>query len=401
MARTVLVAVLACIALASCQVSDVVPEGEVDQLLEEETELIQMGGITNGHVDSHPVNCPAGTTRCFDGTCSPMCINQGTAGTPRYIEEYRVNPTEIPAPPEVAGSAQAYEQQATNYHAQEDAADYSAITHAEVAQGLADAAQDSKEAERAEEISAEKAKVETEFNVAAAKAAVYKEKAHEDDEAILHVKQARITEAEQAKVVEEAKKTLAAEEAKLKMDHQMVLNKESEEQHAKYSAEWAGEQYTQAKSTAIADDNRLKEEEHETMQEQHYREVARAAVVAEAEREAAQAQAAAAAATPKPAVINVAPAQTVIDNTTVVNVTTVPVGTVTCSDCTTLPPEYANQGGSCSDCPTWAAEGQCTKPTFRTFMNHYCAASCNCSQPAAAVTELLQMPEPAVGMLED
>jgi hypothetical protein len=330
-----------------------------------------------------------------------MCISQGTAGTPRYIEEYRVNPTEIPAPPEVAGSAQAYEQQATNYHAQEDAADYSAITHAEVAQGLADAAQDSKEAERAEEISAEKAKVETEFNVAAAKAAVYKEKAHEDDEAILHVKQARITEAEQAKVVEEAKKTLAAEEAKLKMDHQMVLNKESEEQHAKYSAEWAGEQYTQAKSAAIADDNRLKEEEHETMQEQHYREVARAAVVAEAEREAAQAQAAAAAATPKPAVINVAPAQTVIDNTTVVNVTTVPVGTVTCSDCTTLPPEYANQGGSCSDCPTWAAEGQCTKPTFQTFMNHYCAASCNCSQPAAAVTELLQMPEPAVGMLED
>merc|ERR1711988_596834 len=288
-----------------------VPEasGEVDPFLEEETEFVQ-SPLTDGHVVAQPDACPEGTQRCYDGACAPVCDRKFDGG---YMEEFKVDPTDIPAPPEVAGSAAAYEQQATNYHAQEDAADYSAITHAEVAQGLADAAQDSKEAERAEQISAEKAKVETEFNVAAAKAATYKEKAHLDDLAILKVKQARITEQEQEKVVEEAKKTLEAEKAKLRMDHQMTLNKESAEEHAKYAAEWAGEQYTQAKSTAIADDNRLKEEEHETMQEQHYREVARAAVVAEAEREAAQAQAAAAAATPKPAVINVAPAQKVVD----------------------------------------------------------------------------------------
>jgi len=376
-----------------------VPEasGEVDPFLEEETELVQ-SPLTTGHVVDHPSECPAGNVRCYDGSCSPTCTNAGAS--PRYMEEYRVHPTEIPAPPEVAGSAQAYEQQATNYHAQEDAADYSAITHAEVAQGLADAAQDSKEAERAEEISAEKAKVETEFNQAAAKAADYKEKAHEDDLAIMKVKQARITEQEQEKVVEEAKKTLAAEEQKLKMDHQMVLNAESDEQHAKYTAEWAGQQYTQAKTTAIADDNRLKEQEHETMQEQHYREVARAAVVAEAEREAAAAQAAAAAANPPVAPVKVVPAATVVEpvaqgsaaNTT--DVKTTPAKTVTCQDCTTLPPMYSNQGGSCSDCPTWASEGMCTKPSFKLFMSHYCAASCGCSvaTATAVTTELLQMP---------
>merc|ERR1712146_425771 len=60
------------------------------------------------------------------------------------------------------------------------------------------------------------------------------------------------------------------------------------------------------------------------------------------------------------------------------------------------------QGCPCGySCPTWASEGMCTKPSFKLFMSHYCAASCGCSvaTATAVTTELLQMP--AVAGLQD
>merc|ERR1711970_1311109 len=176
-----------------------------------------------------------------------------------------------------------YLSRAATLKAGEDAASFSAITHAEVSQGLVDAAQDSKQAERAEEIAAQKAKVNMEFNMAAAKGGVYKQKSEADDQAIVKVKQARLEEEDAA---EEALKLAKNKEKKAELH---VSDMENLERRAKYAAEFAGQQYEGAKARAVADDNAVKEQEHEATQEQRFRQVARAAVVKEAQEEAKRA----------------------------------------------------------------------------------------------------------------
>merc|ERR1712072_1513063 len=177
-----------------------------------------------------------------------------------------------------------------------------------------------------------------------------------------------------------AKETQAAEEAlkqaKLKEKHaeMNVSDKENLERRAKYAAEFAGQQYEDAKAKAVADDNAVKEQEHEATQEQRFRQVARAAVVKEAQEEAKRAAHSLKTKTspppPPPAIVVVTPNKKghphIQKVTTHVKTTIIPAKTKSCSDCTELPAEYAKQGGTCSDCSTWAANGQCPTSPSKT-----------------------------------
>lgn len=273
---------------------------------------------------------------------------------------------------------------AATLKAGQDAAAFSAVTHAEVSQGLVDAAQDSKQAERAEEIAAAKAKVEVQFNTAAAKGAIYKKKAQVDDQAIVQVKTATLQAEEAGKEEKEAEEALKRAKEKQKQAETVVSNKQEIERRAKYAAEFAGQQYEQVKAAAIASDNALKEREHEAAQEQKFREVARAAVVAEAQKEAA-ADAALVHDHKSPKIhisktVVVTPsakgkAKIVTESKTETTSVT-PATTVSCSDCTVLESTYKALGGSCSDCTEWARVGQCTESKFKHFMAKFCAGSC-------------------------
>merc|ERR1712216_635333 len=173
MAR-MLVVVIACLlatsVIASSKMSDIVPE---------ETEFLQdapsqeMDGATvAGRQQANAVTgtqnhytagtCPSGTVRCADGVCAVECTNvHATAsnGARRYHEEFQKVDRYLVAAPDIPAPPSAYLNKAAAIKAAQDAASFSAITHAEVSQGLVDAAQDSKQAERAEEIAAKKAKV--------------------------------------------------------------------------------------------------------------------------------------------------------------------------------------------------------------------------------------------------
>jgi len=297
----------------------------------------------------------------------------------KYKEEFTPNPIELEAPPKIGGNAATYRQQATNYRAAQDAADYSAMTHSETADGLTAAAEDAREAEKAEHMASLKAKVKREFNEAAADAADYRDKSQSDDLALATVKEQKIREAEEAKVVEEAEKTLAEEKHKLEVEKEAVRDKENLEVKAKHDAEFAGQTYKKSKDSAISDDNHLKEEVQELVKQQHYRQVARQAVVQAAEQDAQAARAkitAEASAVRKN--VKVAAKKSVVEVQT-------SASALSCSDCTSLPTQYEEAGGTCADCATWASHGRCKDNMYRKFMGSYCAASCGCSLDSASM----------------
>merc|ERR1711904_258892 len=419
MAR-MLVVVIACLlatsVIASSKMSDIVPE-ETEFLQDPPAQEMagatvagrqQANAVTSTHDRYTAGTCPSGTVRCADGVFAVQCTNvHATAHTPggRYHQEFLKSPGNIAAAPNIAAPPSAYLNKAAAIKAAQDAASFSAITHAEVSQGLVDAAQDSKQAERAEEIAAQKAKVNVEFNMAAAKGGVYKQKSQADDQAIVQVKQARLAEEETAKETRAAEEALKQAKLKEKRAEMNVSDKENLERRAKYAAEFAGQQYEDAKAKAVADDNAVKEQED--TQEQRFRQVAREAVVKEAQEEAKRAAHSLKTKTspppPPPAKVKVVTPNKnghshIQKVTTHVKTTIIPAKTKSCSDCTKLPAEYAKQGGTCSDCSTWAANGQCTNKSFKDFMVAYCAASCNCPESTGSKEVLLQLPSMPEGM---
>jgi len=416
MAKLVVVAFMATLAVVCANIPDViVPEESV--LQNPPGSALQANAVTptNNFVaagaltEERSVPCPAGTEACSDGTCAASCTNTAaTAGETRYTMDFVPHPTHLDAPPSISAPSAAYLNRAATLKAGQDAASFSAITHAEVSQGLVDAAQDSKQAERAEEIAAEKAKVEVQFNTAAAKGAIYKKKAQVDDQAIVQVKQATLQAEEAAKEEKEAEEALKRAKEKKKHAETVVSNKQEIERRAKYAAEFAGQQYEQVKAAAIASDNQLKEREHEAAQEQKFREVARAAVVAEAQKEAA-ADARLVHDHKSPHIsktVIVTPSAKgsakIHTKTTSTTTTVTPASTKSCSNCQTLPEEYKKLGGTCEDCESWAAEGQCTEEKFKSFMKKFCAASCHCPDEEAAlvqVDEELMMPTSTIAKL--
>jgi len=361
------------------------------------TDLEMNAAIVPGHQQANAVTattnvvtagaCPQSTKRCADGTCAVQCTNTKAVGKTeaRYHMEFRPNPGTLVAAPNIAAPPSAYLNRAATLKAGEDAASFSAVTHAEVSQGLVDAAQDSKQAERAEEIAAQKAKVDVQFNTAAAKGGIYKKRSQEDDQAIVQVKTARLHEQEAEKEEKAAEAALAKARKKTHQAKVVVSNKEELERRAKYAAEFAGQEYERVKADAVASDNALKEREHEAAQEQKFRAVARAAVVAEAQKEASMDAKLMHAHKSPPAVA-------------------APATATGCSDCKTLDKKYKELGGSCADCPTWASAGHCTSDNFKKFMGMFCAGSCkltapNCPELPAQEETLIQMPESSVAPL--
>jgi len=402
------VAAFAAIVLASCHTNDIVREAESVDPLAEETEFAQYPGqLMAGTSELVQSSCSGKEVRCADGTCALQCTDTSPFSQYRYQEQVLKTPRDLPPPPNIAAAPSVFQQKAAAFKSIEDAASLNAMTHAEVAQGLADAAQDSKAAEQQEKTSALKAKVNVEFNRAAAKGGMYKQAAMKDDRAILRVKQMRLALEEQKKEQKAAEKAFEAAKARTEAAQHAVEKSEELQHRTKYEAEYAGQQYQDAKKEAILDDNSLKETEREQAQEMKFRQVARQAVVAEALREASANAAARGltepAATPAPPVAPAttapvkqqaaAPVPVVAPAAPAAAVT---VGAKSCSDCKLLPDQYSAKGGTCADCRTWAADGQCRHPSFRAFMSHFCAASCDCPDKKTPVSEmaLLQLSMP-------
>jgi len=273
---------------------------------------------------------------------------------------------------------------ASNFHDSEVQGEQQAIVNAEQSAGLGFASHDQALQEHEQRLAAKKQEVEKDMNLAAAQAAHFKEATKAHDESALNVKKSQEEEAAQERVVEEAKKTLEAEEKKLREAKLYVSKMIQIEEDARYKAEYAGQLYEAAKAKAIGEDNALQEELHETAQKEHYRQIALKAVKDAAARDLARTKEEALLHHAKKAAIDV-PKKTGSGSTP----------STSCSDCTTLPHIYVEAGGKCADCSKWAAKGECHQAEYKKFMSHYCAASCGCPAGGAIApeTEEMQMPE--------
>lgn len=262
---------------------------------------------------------------------------------------------------------------ADNFHASQTSEEQNAITAAEQSAGFGFAAHDAAMAEHSQRLAAQKQEVEKLMNLAAAAAAAFKTAASAHDESVVNVKKAQQEEQAQEEVVKQAEATLVAEKQRLKQSKEKVTAMVASEQEARYQAEYKGQVYTEDKAKAIAKDNALQEQIHETQEKEKFRRVAMAAVKHAAEEELSKAKTEAHGVPEATATKEEASAD----------------DTATCSDCTTLPAVYTSAGGSCADCPKWAEKGECEQAEYAKFMNHYCAKSCGCKEApeTAAVQE--------------
>merc|ERR1712072_604505 len=363
--RALLIALFATIAIASAQLpSDAVVEESVQpfeeefiQTPEDEDLTHQMHGAKtaasneavahDGPTDAHDeITCAEGEVLCASGTCAIECdpvAVETSIGNSGFEYEFKPQPTTLPHAPNVAGREADYQAMASNFHDSQVADDQQSIVNAEQSAGLGFAAH---------------------------------------DQAALDVKKSQEEEKAQENVVEEAKKTLEAEEKKLREAKRYVSKMVQIEEDARYKAEYTGQLYEAAKAKAIGEDNALQEELHETAQKEHYRQIALKAVKDAAAKDLERTKEEALLHHAKKAAIGA------------------PEGSAAgkpeeCSDCTTLPHIYIEAGGKCSDCAKWAAKGQCQQAEYAKFMGHYCAASCGCphgGKKAAVETEELQMP---------
>jgi len=398
--RALLIALFATIAIATCQLpGEAVVEEAVEPFEEfiqtpEDTKLThQMHGGTvaasneatahAGPTDVHDeATCAEGEVLCASGVCGIECpevsveTNVGTAG---FKYEFKPDPTTLPTPPNVAGRQADYEAMASNFHDSQVSGEQQAIVNAEQSAGLGFASHDQALEEHEQRLAAKKQEVEKDMNLAAAEAAAFKKASAAHEKAGLDVKKAQEEEKAQERVVEEAKKTLEAEEKKLRQAKRYVSKMIQIEEDARYKAEYTGQLYEAAKAKAIGEDNALQEELHETQQKEHYRQIALKAVKEAAARDLEKTKEEALHHAKKhhhvPAAGSGKPA--------------------TCSDCKTLPNIYVQAGGKCADCSKWAAKGECKQAEYAKFMSHYCAASCGCPNGGKKVvpeTEEMQMP---------
>jgi hypothetical protein len=401
--RALLLALFATIAIATCQLpGEAVVEESVEPFEEEfmqapidETLTHKMNGAqviadseavaTAGPSDAHDeITCASGEVMCADGTCAIECPSVNPDAKPGFKYEFQPNPTQLAAPPNVAGRQADYQAMASNFHDSQISGEQQAIVNAEQSAGLGFASHDSALQEHEQRLAAKKQEVEKDMNLAAAQAAHFKEETKAHDEAALNVKKSQEEEAAQERVVEEAKKTLEAEEKKLREAKLYVSKMIQIEEDARYKAEYSGQLYEAAKAKAIGEDNALQEELHETAQKEHYRQVALKAVKEAAARDLAR--------TKEEALIHHAKKAAI----------GVPTGSAAgsakspkkCSDCTSLPHIYVEAGGKCADCSKWAAKGECKQAEYKKFMTHYCAESCGCPETTEVPeTTEMQMPQ--------
>merc|ERR1712195_250606 len=160
-------------------------------------------------------------------------------------------------------------------------------------------------------------KVEMKMNTAAKKAAEFKKETDEHNTASNNVHLAHTKVVNEDRRVKEAKATLTAELNALQKAKEFMTKQVRIEEHTRFIAEQGGNTYQKARADAIAEDNALQQEKHETEMKD------------------------------KPL-----------------------------EDCKVLPKVYAAAGGKCADCPKWKAKGECEAGEYKRFMAHYCAASC-------------------------
>jgi len=383
--RALLIALFATIAIATCQLpgetiveesaepfEELVQTPEDDKLTHEmhgattakPNEAVAHDGPTDGHDE---ITCAEGQVLCSTGVCAIDCgaVEVETdIGNSGFEYEFKPQPTSLPKAPNVAGREADYRAMASNFHDSQVADDQQSIVNAEQSAGLGFASHDQALAEHEQRLAAKKQEVEKDMNLAAAEAAAFKSASAAHDKAALDVKKAQEEEKAQENVVEEAKKTLEAEEKKLREAKRYVSKMVQIEEDARYKAEYTGQLYEAAKAKAIGEDNALQEELHETAQKEHYRQIALKAVKDAAAKDLERSKEEALEHHKKAA-------------------HEVATGSAAgakkeCKDCTTLPHIYIEAGGKCSDCAKWAAKGQCEQAEYKKFMGHYCAASCGC-----------------------
>lgn len=209
------------------------------------------------------------------------------------------------------------------------------------------------------------------MNAAARKAADFKKATDEHNTASSEVKAAHIKVQHQKERVEEAKATLEAERKALYKAKGFMTKAVRTEEHARYAAEEEGNDYAKAKSAAIAEDNKLQEEKHETKMKEEYEKVALSAVAKKAaeDEKAVEIEQEKAEKAEDDKSVTLQKHKAAFKGKKVVQ-------PVELKDCTTLPKVYADAGGKCSDCPKWKAKGECETTSYKKFMAHYCAASC-------------------------
>merc|ERR1711998_35172 len=338
------------------------------------------------------ISCHGAPVQQQSSTTAPKgeLVQEGTqqaAANPKYVSEFVPHPIELEAPPPIAGSAAQYGAQAKRYADMQDRQYRSSLHDHETSVGLKAAAAEADAAEEADTMATVKAKVQKEFNEAAARGAEYRDKAHQDDMDIVAVKQAVLTRDNQEKLVSDAELTLKKARQTLKSDDRVVDRKRRKEQEAKFAAEAAGEKYESEKAKAVNDKRRYDQKVKTSELQGHYRDVAKNAIAkARAQEEAKQS------AFVKERAVKQAPPPQVKAMPTKPPPKTPPKKAAACHDCTVLPAKFKAKGGTCADCVNWAKHGRCTDAPFKSFMHHYCAASCGCPHIAVETTLLELMP---------
>lgn len=387
-AKAMLFTLFAIATLVSCTVTEdgIVEETAFVQKLQPLTMLSKTAktetiGASSGPTDKHDDvprsegtadgSCDAGLQLCSDGVCATECTLSGASGSDNLKVNFDPHRHNIGTPPKVAGSASDYGKLETNFKRSEQADKVQEIEKAEQSAALGFGSHQLALQGHAQHMQGWEQKVERMMNAAARKAADFKKATDEHNTASSEVKAAHIKVQHQQQRVEEAEKTLKAEKEALYKAKGFMTRAVRTEEHARYAAEEEGNDYAKAKSAAIAEDNKLQEEKHETKMKEEYEKVALSAVAKKAEEDE------------KAVEVEQEKAQKAADNKSVTLQkhkaafkVTKQVKQVELKDCTTLPKVYADAGGKCSDCPKWKAKGECETASYKKFMAHYCAASC-------------------------
>jgi len=305
----------------------------------------------------------------------------------------------IPKVPAEAGNEARFHKETESQHTSAMEALNTAHADNEKARGLSIVNSIMKKREAADKIKNEDHVVAEKMNLAAEKAAVFKQSVAAFDKEKVVVQKAMLEVKAQAAVVEGFKKQLKLAEALLKKKKAVLQKAMNNKLHSKYLMEVSANKYKTAKTTAIKLDKKAQERRAKTKQMRYYAKVAEKAVEAAEHakkhgpktehnkhhtKKAAKHGKAAAhhgyGGAHKKAVKHANKAAKHANKI--------------CVDCTKLPKAYMKQiatyssggvkkAGSCKDCGLWAADGYCSSKKFSAFMAKYCRGSCHKKFPKA------------------
>lgn len=300
-ARALLITLFATIAIVSCFTEDtIVDESELLQRIQPVDVDGGKGPIpetnkatstpTDQHDDTPSIpagGCPAGQLLCSDGVCAESCTLTARSWTKHGGLKMNFDPHmhANPLPPKVAGTPADYKHLEENFARSEQADKVREIEKAEQSAALGFGSHQLSLEGHAQHMQAWEQKVERKMNSAAELASTFKDATEEHNKALKNVKLADIKVKEQKKRVEEAMATLKAEKEALHKAKDYMTEMVRFEEHARYSAEEAGNRYEKAKAQAIEEDNALQEEKHETKMKQEYEKVALKAVADKAKED--------------------------------------------------------------------------------------------------------------------